>query len=85
MIILSSNAKNRRLSLLAAIESTIEGTICGGVLSVAELGRTIGNIAHKKHHIKHIDRLCGNVHLQRPILLIYSQMYPNVVGQHAVS
>ena len=47
MIILSSNAKNRRLSLLAAIKITIEGTIYGGVLSVAELGRNIGNIAHK--------------------------------------
>ena len=39
--ILSSNAKNRRLSLLAAIKSTIEGPIYGGVLSVAELGRNI--------------------------------------------
>jgi hypothetical protein len=40
--------KVRRLSLFAAIESTING----GVLSVTGLGRNIGNPADEKHRIK---------------------------------
>ena len=51
--------KIRRLSLFAAIESTING----GSLSVTGLGRNIDNRAYEKHRIKRVDRLCGNVHL----------------------
>jgi hypothetical protein len=51
--------KIRRLSLFAAIESTING----GALSVTGLGCNIDNRAYEKHRIKRINRLCGNVHL----------------------
>jgi hypothetical protein len=70
--------KIRRLSLFAAIESTING----GVLSVTGLGRNIDNRAYEKHRIKRVDRLCGNVHLQQEIPLVYRQMCAAIVGQH---
>jgi hypothetical protein len=70
--------KIRRLSLFAAIESTING----GVLSVTGLGRNIDNRAYEKHRIKRVDRLCGNVHLQQEIPLVYSQMCAAIVGQN---
>jgi hypothetical protein len=70
--------KVRRLSLFAAIESTING----GVLSVTGLGRNIGNPADEKHRIKCVDRLCGNVHIQQEISLIYSQMCAAIVSQN---
>jgi hypothetical protein len=53
--------KVRRLSLFAAIKSTING----GVLSVTGLGRNIDNRVYEKHRIKRVDRLCGNVYLQQ--------------------
>ncbi|KKO47499.1 transposase, partial [Arsukibacterium sp. MJ3] len=70
--------KVRRLSLFAAIESTING----GVLSVTGLGRNIDNAAHEKHRIKRVDRLCSNVNLQQEIPLVYSKMCAVIVGQH---
>jgi hypothetical protein len=70
--------KIRRSSLFAAIESTING----GVLSVTGLGRNIDNRAYEKHRIKRVDRLCGNVHLQQEIPLVYSHMCAAIVGQH---
>ena len=70
--------KVRRLSLFAAIESTING----GVLSVTGLGRNIDNRAYEKHRIKRVDRLCGNVHLQQEIPLVYSRMCVAIVGQN---
>lgn len=68
--------KTRRLSLFSAIESTING----GVLSVTGLGRNIDSRAYEKHRIKRVDRLCGNVHLQQEIPLVYSQMCTAIVG-----
>jgi hypothetical protein len=68
----------RRLSLFAAIESTINGA----VLSVTGLGRNIDNRAYEKHRIKRVDRLCGNVHLQQKIALVYSRMCAAIVGQN---
>jgi hypothetical protein len=70
--------KIRRLSLFAAIESTING----GVLSVTGLGRNVDSRAYEKHRIKRVDRLCGNVHLQQEIPLVYSQMCTAIVGQN---
>jgi hypothetical protein len=70
--------KMRRLSLFAAIESTLNG----GALSVAGLGHNIDNPAYEIHRIKRIDKLYGNVHLQQEILLIYSQMCAAIVGQN---
>ena len=70
--------KVRRLSLFAAIESTING----GVLSVTGLGRNIDNRAYEKHRIKRVDRLCGNVHLKQEIPLVYSRMCVAIVGQN---
>jgi hypothetical protein len=70
--------KIRRLSLSAVIESTIDG----GALSITGLGRNIDNPVYDKHPIKRVDRLCGNVHLQQEIPLIYSQMCAAIVGQN---
>lgn len=70
--------KVRRLSLFAAIESTVNG----GVLSVTGLGRNIDNPALEKHRIKRVDRLCSNVNLQQEIPLVYRQMCAVVVGQN---
>jgi len=76
LIVTPTMYKVRRLSLFAVIESTING----GVLSVTELGRNIDNRAYEKHRIKRVDRLCGNVHLQHEIPLVYSQMCAAIVG-----
>ena len=70
--------KIRRLSLFAAIESTVNG----GSLSVTGLGRNIDNRAYEKHRIKRVDRLCGNVHLQQEIPLVYRQMCASLIGQN---
>jgi hypothetical protein len=70
--------KVRRLSLFAAVESTING----GALSVTGLGRNIDSRAYEKHRIKRVDRLCSNIHLQQEIPLIYSQICASMVGQH---
>lgn len=68
----------RRLSLFAAIESTING----GGLSVTGHGRNIGNPPNEKRRIKCVDRLCGNIHLQHEIPRVYSQMCAAIVGQN---
>jgi len=62
--------KIRRLSLLAAIESAING----GSLSVTGLGRNIDNKAKEKHRIKRVDRLCNNINLHSEITAIYQYM-----------
>lgn len=69
--------KIRRLSLFAAIESTINGAS----LSVTGLGRNISNRALEKHRIKRVDRLCSNAHLQKEILPIYAQMCASLIGK----
>ncbi len=69
--------KVRRLSLFVAIESAING----GVLSVTGLGRNIDNRAYEKHRIKRVDRLCGNVHLQQEIPLVYSRMCAAILAK----
>jgi hypothetical protein len=48
---------------------------------VTGLGGNIGNSAYEKHHTKHVDRLCGNVHLQQEVLLVYSQIFTAIVVQ----
>jgi hypothetical protein len=70
--------KIRRLGLFAAIESTING----GVLSVTGLGRNIDNRAYEKHRIKRVDRLCGNVHFQQEVPLVYSHMCAAIISQN---
>jgi hypothetical protein len=70
--------KIRRQSLFTAIESTING----GVLFATGLGRKIDNLAYQKYRIKRVDRLCGNVHLQQEIPLVYNQMCAAIVGQN---
>ena len=55
--------KTLRLSLFAAIESSMNG----GPLSITGLGRNITNKAKEKHKIKRVDRLCSNSHLHREI------------------
>ena len=55
--------KVRRLSLLATVESAVNGAS----LSVTGLGRNIDNKAKEKHRIKRIDRLCNNINLQSEI------------------
>jgi hypothetical protein len=70
--------KIRRLSLFAAIESTING----GALSVTGLGRNIDNRAYEKHRIKRVDRLCSNAHLQNEIPLVYRRMCSSLIGQN---
>ncbi|MFQ3221399.1 MAG: hypothetical protein ACI96W_003787 [Paraglaciecola sp.] len=70
--------KIRRQSLFTAIESTING----GVLFAMGLGRKIDNLAYQKYRIKRVDRLCGNVHLQQEIPLVYNQMCAAIVGQN---
>jgi hypothetical protein len=70
--------KVRRLGLFAVIESTING----GVLSITGLGRKIDNRAYEKHHIKRVNRLCGNVHLQQEIPLVYSRICAAIVDQN---
>jgi hypothetical protein len=70
--------KIRRLSLFVVIKSTLNG----GSLSVTGLGRNIDNPAYEKHRIKRVDRLCGNVHFQQEIPLIYCQMCAAIVGQN---
>jgi len=69
--------KIRRESLLAAIESTINGAS----LSVTGIGRNISNVAYEKHRIKRVDRLCSNMHLQREIPNIYASMSSQLVAQ----
>jgi hypothetical protein len=53
-----------------------------GILSVTGLGRNIDNRAYEKHRIKRVDRLCGNVHLQQEVPLVYSQMCTVIMGQN---
>jgi len=69
--------KIRRESLLAAIESTLNGAS----LSVTGIGRNINNVAYEKHRIKRVDRLCSNTHLQREIPNIYACMSSQLVAQ----
>lgn len=68
--------KVRRLSLFAAIESTLNG----GTLSVTGLGRNLDNSALEKHRIKRVDRLCSNVYLQQEISSIYHRMCAALVS-----
>jgi hypothetical protein len=67
--------KIRRLSLFAAIESTLNG----GVLSVTGLGRNLDNRALEKHRIKRVDRLCSNAHLQQEISSVYRRMCAGLI------
>ena len=69
--------KIRRLSLFAAIKSTINGAS----ISVTGLGRNINNRALEKHRIKRVDRLCSNAHLQKEILPIYALMCGSLIGK----
>jgi hypothetical protein len=41
---------------------------------------TIDNRTYEKHRIKRVDRLCGNVHLQQEIPLVYSHMCAAIIG-----
>jgi hypothetical protein len=69
--------KTLRLSLFAAIESSMNG----GSLSITGLGRNITNKAKEKHKIKRVDRLCSNSHLHREIEFIYTRMTCLLVGK----
>ena len=62
--------KIRRLSLFAAIESSMNG----GSISVTGLGREISSQAKEKHQIKRVDRLCSNPKLHQEIDFIYCRM-----------
>lgn len=74
--------KIRRLSLFAAIESTLNG----GTLSVTGLGRNLNNRAYEKHRIKRVEILCSNVHLQQEIVSIYRRMSAALINtnQHPI-
>jgi hypothetical protein len=49
----------------AALIRVVRALLTGGRLSLTHLGRNLGGTAHVKHQIKAVDRLLGNVHLQR--------------------
>lgn len=68
--ILPKMHKIRRLSIYAAIESTLNR----GALSVTGLGRNLDNKALEKHRIKRVESLCSNVHLQKEISSVYRRM-----------
>lgn len=69
--------KTRRLSLLATIESAVNGA------SVTGLGRDIDNKAKEKHRIKRVDRLCNNINLQSEINGIYSKINTLLISHHS--
>lgn len=71
--------KVRRLSLLATIESALNG----GSLSVTGLGRNIQNNTQEKHGIKRVDRLCNNSNIHREISTIYQHMITLLVSPHS--
>ena len=68
--------KMRRLSLLSAVESVMNG----GALSVTGLGRNITSTAAEKHQIKRVDRLCSNTKLHQEIGTTYSAMATLLAG-----
>ena len=71
--------KVRRLSLLATVESAVNGAS----LSVTGLGRNIDNKAKEKHRIKRVDRLCNNINLQSEINGVYKKMNSLLVSPHS--
>jgi hypothetical protein len=56
---------------LAALPKVVEGITRGGRLMPATIGRNLPGSAQPKHAIKCVDRLLGNVHLQRELLYLY--------------
>ncbi len=49
----------------AAVARVVDALLSGGSLSLTQLGRHRRGDAYVKHHIKAVDRLLGNKHLQR--------------------
>jgi hypothetical protein len=66
------------LCLIATIESPLNAR----VNSVTGLGCNIDNRAYEKYRIKRVNRLCGNVHLQQGILIVYRHMCAAIVSQN---
>ena len=64
----SSNVHAKRLG---AVTKVVEGTIRGGRLVPASIGRNLPGSARPKHGIKCVDRLLGNARLQRELLYLY--------------
>jgi hypothetical protein len=46
-----------------ALEVMVNAALCGGRLTVTELGRSIDSSAKEKHCIKRADRLLSKAHL----------------------
>lgn len=55
----------------AALVRVVQALVFGGKAALTHLGRNRAGDAHVKHHIKAVDRLLGNAHLQRESFAIY--------------
>ena len=54
-----------------AVVTVVEALVLGAKLALTALGRNLRSAAFAKHSIKRVDRLLGNVHLQRERSVIY--------------
>lgn len=54
-----------------ALVRVVQALVMGGKAALTHLGRNRAGDARVKHHIKAVDRLLGNEHLQREIAAVY--------------
>lgn len=59
---------------MAALFDAIEAVVQGAPLSLTSLGRSLTTKAQVKHNIKKVDRLLGNIHLQKERIYFYQWM-----------
>lgn len=67
---------SRRRAVVAAVGAVLS---CGRVVA-ASVGRAVATRTSDKHGIKRIDRLLGNVKLQRELREVYARHVAHVVG-----
>lgn len=65
---------------LKAVLRVVTGLLDGGRLSLTHLGRHRPGQAFVKHHIKAVDRLLGNQHLNRERLGVYAALARTVLS-----
>lgn len=65
---------------VSALLCVVRGLVRGGRLSLTALGRSLGGRVAHRHAIKRVDRLLGNVHLHREILVIYGGLARFLIG-----
>jgi|WetSurMetagenome_2_1015567.scaffolds.fasta_scaffold146072_1 hypothetical protein len=65
---------------LSALVRVVQALLVGGKIVISQLGRYREGDAHVKHHIKAVDRLVGNRHLQQEELGIYRAIAHSVLA-----